>query len=337
MTVSVFSDLNHENTVRRYLSYILSLLSTKDHEIQIMYGIRGEKRLEEIVLEHLSGYLDSRPVRVGNAAYTQSQNDVYGVLLDVILKSMKHLDLKFDAHEEIWTIVRMLVRTVLDDWREPDSGIWEFRGSRQHFVYSKVMCWVAVDRGIRIAAQLGMSIYVEDWMAQRDIIFNDVMENGWRSDVGAFVQYYGATQLDAANLLMEYYGFIDAKDPRFVSTVMKSREQLCRNGLMYRYKGEDDFGLPSSAFTVCTFWLVYALHRIGMKNEAKELFENVLTHRNALGLLAEDIHFEDGRQLGNFPQAYSHLALITCARLFSSDTEESSRYSWERAFKSPDQ
>lgn len=321
MTIAVFTDLNHAQTMRRYISYILGLLSTKESKIQIMYGIRSEKELEEKVLEHLAGYLDSRPVRVGNAAYTQPQNDVYGVLLDVLFKSLKYLNLKLDENEELWTIVRMLVRTVLERWREPDSGIWEFRGTRQHFVYSKVMCWVAVDRGVRIAERLGMSHYVNAWRVQRDIIHDDVLQHGWNAQIGAFSQYYGAPHLDAANLLMEYYGFIDAQDPRFVSTVMRSREQLCHKGLMYRYKTADDFGYPSSAFTVCTFWLIYALHRIGMPDDALALFEKVLSYRNGLGLLSEDICFDTGRQLGNFPQAYSHLALITCARLFSQDQD----------------
>lgn len=315
MTVAVFSDLNHQNTVRRYLTYILNLLSTKDREIQIMYGIRGEKQLEEKTLDHLSGYLDSKPVRVGNAAFTQAQHDVYGVLLDVILKSLQYLDFKYDALEDLWTIVRMLARTVSQVWRKPDNGIWEFRGHTQHFVFSKVMCWVAMDRSIRIAEKLHMQSYVERWTEVREEIHEDIFKNGWNSEMGAFTQAYESKQLDAANLLMEYYGFVDASDPRFIATVLKSKELLCENGLMYRYRREDDFGLPTSSFTVCTFWLIHSLHRIGMVEEARELFDGLLTKRNPLGLLSEDIRFEDGRLLGNFPQAYSHLALITCAAL----------------------
>lgn len=317
MTVSVFSDLKHQNTVRRYLTYILNLLSTKDQGIQIMYGIRGEKHLEEKTLDHLSGYLNSKPVRVGNAAFTQAQHDVYGVLLDVILESLQYLDFRYDALEDLWTIVRMLARTVSEVWRKPDNGIWEFRGQKQHFVFSKVMCWVAMDRGIRVAERLGMSSYVERWTEVRDEIHEDILKHGWNSEVGAFTQSYESTQLDASNLLMEYYGFIDASDPKFIATVLKSKETLCEKGLMYRYRGEDDFGLPTSSFTVCTFWLIYSLHRIGMVDEARTIFDGVLAKRNPLGLLSEDIHFEDGRLLGNFPQAYSHLALIACATLLA--------------------
>ena len=318
MTVAVFSDLNHRNTVRRYLTYILNLLSTKDEEIQIMYGIRGEQHLEEKTLDHLSGYLNSKPVRIGNAAFTQAQHDVYGVLLDVILKSLKYLDFKYDALEDLWTITRMLARTVSDVWRDADNGIWEFRGQKQHFVFSKVMCWVAMDRSIRIAEFLGRPRYAERWTKVRNEIRDDIYKNGWNSEVGAFTQSYESTELDAANLLMEYYGFIDPSDPKFISTVIKTKEQLSVNGLMYRYRAKDDFGTPSSSFTVCTFWLVYALHRIGMVDEAKAIFSGVLSKRNPLGLLSEDIRFEDGRLLGNFPQAYSHLALIACAELLAS-------------------
>ncbi len=317
MTVSVFSDLNHKNTVRRYLKYILNLLSDKDKDIQIMYGIRGEKCLEERTLEYLSGYLNSKPVRVGNAAFVQAQHDVYGVLLDVINKSLNHLDYRYDALEDLWTITRNLVHTVSKVWREPDNGIWEFRGQKRHFVFSKVMCWVAVDRGLRVAQKLNMDRYVERWTDLCDEIKADVFQNGWNPNIGAFVQSYDSEYLDAANLLMEYYGFIDSNDPRFVATVMKSKEQLCENGLMYRYRQDDDFGTPSTSFTVCTFWLVYALHRIGMKDDAKNIFNGVLERRNSLGLLSEGIGIADGRLLGNFPQAYSHLALIACAELLN--------------------
>jgi GH15 family glucan-1,4-alpha-glucosidase len=282
-----------------------------------MYGIRGETLLKEKTLDHLSGYLGSKPVRIGNDAYLQSQNDVYGVLLDVIFKSLKYLDYRYDALEDLWTIVRTLVRTVAGVWREPDSGIWEFRGQKRHFVFSKVMCWTALDRGMRIATRLGMTEYVERWTTLCDEIKEDIYKNGWNSEVGAFVQSYESDQLDASNLLMEYYGFIEAGDPRYVATVMKSKEQLCENGLMYRYRAADDFGAPSSSFTVCTFWLVYSLHRIGMQEEARAIFDDVLAKRNSLGLLSEDISFKTGRLLGNFPQAYSHLALITCASLIS--------------------
>ncbi len=320
MTVSVFSDLFHRNTVRRYLKYILGLISTKDHKIQIVYGIRGEPSLPERNLDHLSGYLNSKPVRIGNDAYRQVQNDVYGVLLDVIFKSLKHLDYRYDGLEDLWTIVRTLVHTVERVWRDPDNGIWEFRGRKHHFVFSKAMCWTAVDRGIRIAERLEMSRYIDRWSLWRDEIREDIYKQGWNPEVGAFTQYYGAPHLDAANLLLEYYGFIEASDPRYVATVLKTKEQLCEKGLVYRYRNEDDFGKPSSSFTVCSFWLVYALHRIGLVDEAREIFDGVLAKRNALGLLSEDISFETGRLLGNFPQAYSHLALITCASLISGRT-----------------
>lgn len=318
MTISVLTDLGEVNSVRRFVRYILSLIKLKDDKIQIMYGIRGQTTLTEHELDHLSGYLGSKPVRVGNAAYQQKQNDIYGVLLDVIARALFKFESHIDTLEDIWTIVRTLVRNVEDHWHLPDKSIWEIRGEEEHFVFSKVLCWVAIDRGVRIARHFNMPRYVDHWTALRDRIHQDIMENGWNEEVGAFTQSYGSEHLDSANLLMEEYGFIDARDPRFVRTVDAIMKSLCRDGLMYRYRNADDFGLPESSFTICTFWMVNALYRVGRTEEAKQMFDRVVGHANHLGLLSEDIDFETGRLLGNFPQAYSHLALINCANTLSS-------------------
>ena len=317
MTISIFTELKHNSTVRRYIKYILNIIPLKDEKIQIMYGIRGQKNLAEKKLDHLSGYKDSKPVRIGNAAFEQKQNDIYGILMDVLHSSLNYIREELDTVENVWTIARTLVRNVKTHWREPDRGIWEYRGKEEHFVFSKVLCWVAVDRGIKIAKSFNRQDYVKEWEPLRDEIKRDIDTKGWNEEVRAYTQFYGSKQMDAANLLMEYYGFIEGRDPRYVSTVKQIEKELCVDGFMYRYKNEDDFGTPKSSFTVCTFWMVNAWYRSGEQEKAKKMFDNLLGFANHLGLFSEDIDFESKRLLGNFPQAYSHLALITTAMALS--------------------
>ena len=246
---------------------------------------------------------------------------MYGILLDVIYKTIISLERHEDIIDKIWTITRMLVRNVERHWHEPDRRIWEIRNESEHFVFSKVLCWVAVDRGIKIAKHLVQNDYISEWESLRDTIHKDVMEKGWNNEVGAFTQFYGSENLDAANLLMETYGFIDATHEKFISTVEKTQENLCEGALMYRYKNNDDFGKPESAFTVCSFWMVEALYRTGKKDDAIKMFEELLSYSNHLDLFSEDIDFKSKRLLGNFPQAYSHLALISAA--FTLDRNDS--------------
>ncbi|MFO7829156.1 MAG: glycoside hydrolase family 15 protein [Bacteroidales bacterium] len=313
MVIREMTNLGHYNVARRYLDFVIDIIPDKDEKIQIMYGINREKKLTENILEHLAGYENSAPVRVGNDAYRQKQNDIYGILVDVIYQHFSIYDTSLQNSEELWTIVRSIVKIVKDNWEKPDRGIWEIRTDHKHFTFSKVLCWVAIDRAIRIAKLINMREYVKDWGELRDTIKNDILEKAWNEKIGAFTQSYESTDLDASTLLMEPYGLIDAKDPKYVSTVKVTRKQLCRNGLMYRYKNKDDFGKPSSSFTICTFWLINSLYKIGEKDEAEKLFKQLLSYSNHLGLFSEDIDFETKRLLGNFPQAYSHLALIETA------------------------
>jgi len=313
MIIQVLLQLRHYNGAKRFLNFMIDAIPYKDERIQIMYGIRGEKELTEKTLDWLKGYKDSRPVRVGNAAYFQKQNDIYGVLLDVIYRNFQYFGHEVENAEDLWTITRSLVRKVENHWHEEDMGIWEFRSQKKHFVFSKVLCWVALDRGKKIADLLGMEKYAERWGATAEDIHKDVMERGWDEKIGAFTQAYENEALDAANLLMAPYGFINPQDERFKSTVLKTRDELCRNGLMYRYKNTDDFGLPKSSFTVCTFWLIKALYQVGEKKQAIEYFNNLLKESNHLGLFSEDMDFNTKELLGNFPQGYSHLALIDTA------------------------
>jgi GH15 family glucan-1,4-alpha-glucosidase len=313
MIISTLSNLGHYDAAHRFLDFILDVIPFKDEKIQIMYGIKGEKRLEERELSWLAGYLDSRPVRVGNAAYLQKQNDIYGVLMDVIYQYFRLFRNALSNSEELWTVVRGLARSVELNWKKPDKGIWEFRSGNKHFVFSKVLSWTAIDRAAKIARLFGKEEPGIYWEKLREKIRGDILKKGWNRKIGAFTQYYGSENADAANLLMQSYGFIEAGDPKYVATVLRTRDELLRNCLMYRYRTQDDFGEPRTSFTVCTFWMIKSLYLIGEKEEAHRLFENLLEHGNHLGLFSEGIDFESRRLLGNFPQGYSHLALIDTA------------------------
>ncbi len=313
MVIKVMSSLGHLNTVKRFMRFIIDIIPDKDEKIQIMYGINREKVLTEETLDHLTGYMGSSPVRVGNAAYLQKQNDIYGILVDVIYQQFTDFKISLEDSESLWTIVRSIVRIVENNWQKPDKGIWEIRTDEKHFTFSKVLCWVAIDRAIKIAGFIHKDKYVKEWEPLADTIRNEILEKAWNVEMGAFTQFYGSADLDAATLLMESYGFIDARDPRYVQTVKATEKELCVDGLMYRYRNRDDFGLPSSSFTICTFWLINALNAIGEKKRAKAMFEQLLSYSNHVGLFSEDIDFKTKRLLGNFPQAYSHLALIETA------------------------
>ncbi len=323
MVIKVMADLGHKNVARRYLQFVIDLIPDKDEKLQIMYGINKEKTLTEKTLDHLSGYKNSKPVRVGNAAYEQKQNDIYGILMDVIHAQLAKFSTGIENGEELWGITKGIVWIVSRHWKEPDKGIWELRTEDRHFTFSKVLCWVAIDRAVRVARILKKTRKLEQWTQLEQEIKNDIHENAWSDEVNAFTQSYGSTHLDASVLLMESYGFIHAKSPKFVSTVKAIEKELSNDGLLYRYKNKDDFGLPSSSFTICTFWFINSLFKIGEEEKAVALFEKTLTYGNHLGLFSEDIDFKTKRLLGNFPQAYSHLAMIECAVNFSrKNTEE---------------
>ncbi len=317
MVIKVMAGLGHMKSARDFLQFIIDIIPDKDEKIQIMYGINREKELTEHILDHLKGYENSSPVRTGNAAYIQKQNDIYGILMEVIYQQFLQFETSLENSEELWTVVRGIVKIVQKNWKKPDKGIWELRTEDRHFVFSKLLCWVAIDRAIKIGEVLRMGINDTKWKSLRSEIYQDIYENGWNEEVQAYTQFYGSSDLDASTLLMEQYGFIDAKDPRYVSTVRATEKELCKDGLMYRYKNKDDFGEPTSSFTICTFWLINSLFKIGEVKKAKELFDQLLSYSNHLGLFSEDIDFETKRLLGNFPQAYSHLALIETAANFS--------------------
>jgi GH15 family glucan-1,4-alpha-glucosidase len=313
MVIKVMAEIGHMSTVKRFMNFIIDIIPDKDEKIQIMYGINRQKKLTETILHHFEGYEKSKPVRIGNAAYSQKQNDIYGVLMDVIFKQFQLFETSLENSEYLWTITRSIVKIVDKNWEKPDKGIWEIRKEEKHFTFSKVLCWVAVDRAVKIAKIIKKKHYIEEWQLLANRIKQDIHKKAWNQNVQAFTQYYGSVDLDASNLLMENYGFIQADDNRYIQTVNAIEKELSREGLMYRYKNKDDFGLPKSSFTVCSFWLINSLYAIGERKKAKQLFQRILTYGNHLGLFSEDIDFETKRLLGNFPQAYSHLALIETA------------------------
>ena len=319
MSVDTLLFMKHQNTTERFIRFVKQILKSRHDKIQIMYGIRGERQLEEEILDHLAGYENSYPVRIGNAAYYQEQNDSVGYLLDIIYKYYLYFPGTLDEVEEIWELIKNIVRQVYSAWRQPDRSIWEFRTREHNFVFSKVMSWVALDRASLIAELLHKDFYAERWRSEADVIKAEVHEKGWNEKLQSFTQAYENDDLDSSVLLMQFYGFIDPKEERYVKTVHAIKENLFYEGLMYRYKAADDFGIPTSSFTICTFWLIDALHAIGETEEAQGLFEQMITYSNHVGLFSEDLDFKTKRQLGNFPQAYSHLAFINTASLFSAE------------------
>ena len=319
MSIETLLKMGHQSAAKRFMSFIKRILKSKSDSFQIMYAIDGSRILREEILEHLTGYGQSTPVRIGNAAYNQRQNDSLGYLMDVIYNYFLHFPGTLDEIEEMWEIVKTIVKTVSGEWRNTDQSIWELRNTENHFVLSKIMCWVAIDRAVSIASFLGKTEYQTDWEEEAGKIKEDILLHGWNEELQTFTQTYDNSHVDSSLLLMEQYGFIEADNEKFIKTVKKVKEDLFHNGLMYRYKNCDDFGLPSSSFTICTFWMIRALYVTGQKEEARKLFEELLTYSNHVGIFSEDLDFDTKRQLGNIPQAYSHLALINTARLFSDE------------------
>ena len=305
---------------RAWRDWLLRAIAGNPGQLQVMYGVAGERRLVELELDWLPGYEGSRPVRIGNGAYDQLQLDVYGEIIDALHQARVA---GLEAKVEAWNLTRKVVEWLEDGWRQPDQGIWEVRGPRRHFTHSKVMCWVAFDRAVKAIELFGRRGPVERWRAIRDEIHAQVLSQAWNPQVGAFVQSYGSDRLDASVLMLPLVGFLPAEDPRKVSTVAAIERDLMRDGFVERYRADvenvDVDGLPpgEGAFLPCSFWLVQNLALQGRRGEALELFERLLSLRNDLGLISEEYDPEARRLVGNFPQAFTHLALVDTAVLLS--------------------
>jgi GH15 family glucan-1,4-alpha-glucosidase len=289
--------------------YFIADACRDGHDLQVMYGVGGERELEEESLPHLSGYEGAFPVRIGNAAYNQNQHDVWGAVLDSVLL---HARSRSRLQESMWPLLKHNTELAAANWEEPDRGIWEVRGEPQHFTASKFMCWVALDRGARLARMYDQPAYAEKWQACADQIHDDICTNGV-DERGVFVQRYGSTALDASLLLMPLLRFLPPSDPRIKATVLAIADELTEEGLVLRYKtDETDDGMHGveGTFTICSFWLVSALVEIGELARGRRLCERLLSLASPLELYAEELDPHSGRHLGNFPQAFTHLALI---------------------------
>ncbi|MFD6894338.1 glycoside hydrolase family 15 protein [Rhodococcus sp. NPDC060086] len=295
-----------------FFSFILDVsqgADGNDHPLQVMYGVDGQRVLTESTLDHLSGYADAKPVRIGNDAYRQRQHDVWGALLDSVYLHVKSRE---QIPESLWPLLSSQVEQAITHWREPDRGMWEVRGKPQHFTSSKVMCWVALDRGAKLADMHGQPDHAERWSAVADEIKADILEHGV-DERGVFTQRYGHPALDASNLLIPLLRFLPPEDPRVRATVLAIADELTEHGLVLRYRVEDtDDGLAGEegTFTICSFWLVSALVEIGEVQRASTLCRRLLDFASPLKLYAEEIDPATGRHLGNFPQAFTHLAQI---------------------------
>ncbi len=298
--------------------WLLRAVAGDPDDLQIMYGPAGERRLPEYELPWLSGYEGSRPVRVGNGASTQFQLDVYGEVLDVLHQVRRR---KIEPDDQSWAIQQVMLANLERRWREPDEGIWEVRGPRRHFTHSKVMAWVAMDRGVKAVEEYGRDGPVERWRAVRDEIHAEVLELGWDDELGSFVQAYDTKRVDASLLTIPLFGFLPPEDPRVRGTLEAVRRELLVDGFVHRYRHDEAVeevdGLPpgEGAFFLCSFWFVDNLVLLGELDEAKAMFERLLALRNELGLLSEEYDPRLQRLVGNFPQAFSHIGLVNTARL----------------------
>ena len=296
-----------------FMGWLLNVCRNSDGKLQPLYGIDGRTEIHEEELPHLSGYRNSRPVRLGNGAYNQLQLDLYGAVLDAAYLHNKHAaPLDYD----VWNNLRPTLDWLSENWRQPDEGIWEVRGGRRPFVSSKVLSWVALDRAVRMARQRGLPAPEDHWIKQRNAIYEEVMKKGWNPKRESFVQYYGGEALDASLLLMPLVKFVGPTDPRWLATLNGIQKELSHDTLVYRYKvaeaADDGFSSEEGSFNTCSFWLVECLTRAGRLEEARLALEKMFSYANHLGLFTEEIG-PSGEALGNFPQALTHLALISAA------------------------
>jgi alpha,alpha-trehalase len=311
MNLYALFTLGYTDEAHAFMGWLERTTAGRAEDLQLMYGIGGERLLPEVELPGLDGYRGSRPVRVGNAAADQFQLDVYGYLLDTAWLYHRHGG---PITPTFWRLLAGAVEVVARRWRQPDDGIWEVRGGPRHFVASKVMAWVAVDRAIRLARALGLPADLDRWAALRHTIRRQVEQAGVDPASGAFTQAFGSRALDAANLLLPLVRFLPPDDPRIRATVERTARELAPHGLVHRYLGADD-GLPGgeASFVICSFWLVDNLALAGHAEQARLLFDRLLGYSNDLGLLAEEVDPASGELLGNFPQAFSHVGLISAA------------------------
>jgi GH15 family glucan-1,4-alpha-glucosidase len=313
LTLDALASSGFLTEARAWRDWLLRAVAGRPSQLQIMYSVTGERRLPESILRWLDGYEGSRPVQVGNDAHGQLQLDIYGEMMDAFHQDRVH---GLPPSGDAWQLQRVMMTSLEKQWRCEDHGLWEMRGPPRHFTHSKVMAWVAVDRAVKATEMFDLEGTVDEWRHLRQQIHDDVCQHGFHSRRNAFVQYYGSDAVDASLLMIPLVGFLPADDPRVVGTVEAIQRDLHADGLIRRYESEtgvDGLEGREGAFLACTFWFADALHLMGRRDEAEELFEKLLSLRNDVGLLAEEYDPREKRQLGNFPQAFSHVALINSA------------------------
>jgi GH15 family glucan-1,4-alpha-glucosidase len=319
LTLLAFLDANYAEEAAAWRAWLLRTVAGDPADIQVLYSVMGDRRLPESELDWLPGYEGSGPVRIGNAACEQIQLDVYGELIDALYEGRKH---GMPADAFAWSLQKALLRYLEDAWRDPDQGLWEVRSEAKHFTHSKVMAWVAFDRACRSVHEQGLDGPVEDWEALRDEIHADVCRQAWDPELGSFTQFYGSGTVDAALLTMPLVGFLPGDDERVLGTIAAVERELVEDGLVLRYRTEEDVdGLPPGEgyFLPCSFWLVEALVLAGRADDARRLFGRLVALANDLGLLAEEYDAGERRLVGNFPQAFTHLALVSAALCLDRD------------------
>ncbi|WP_433500997.1 glycoside hydrolase family 15 protein [Sphaerimonospora sp. CA-214678] len=319
MTLDALTGSGYLEEADAWRAWLLRAIAGRPEDVQVLYGVAGERRLPELTLDWLPGYEGSLPVRIGNGAVGQLQLDIYGEVINALYEARKG---GLAADDNTWDLVGKLMRYLEHNWDQPDEGLWEVRGPRRHFVHSKVLVWVAFDRVVRAVEELGREGPVERWRALRDHVHAEICDKGYDPARNTFTQSYGSQELDAALLLIPILGFLPPDDPRVTGTIEAIERELLVDGFVLRYPVAEDNavdGLPGSegAFLACSFWLAEAKAMIGRKDEAVELFERLLALRNDVGLLAEEYDPGTGRQLGNFPQAFSHIHLVRTALALS--------------------
>lgn len=319
-TLYAFLHGGYVGEAKAFEEWLLRAVAGDPSELQVMYGILGKRRLHEWTADWLSGYEGSKPVRIGNAAAEQLQLDVYGELIDALHQARKA---GLHAEDAVWALEKQILSWLENNWRREDSGLWEVRGKPHNFTHSKVMSWVAFDRAVKAVEDFGLAGPVEDWRKLRDEIHRDVCKHAWNSELGSFTQYYGSTNVDASLLLLPIVGFLPATDERMLGTLRRIEQELVKNGFVLRYDADaEPDGLPGQegAFLACSFWLVDVYVLCGRMADARALFRRLVSVSNGLGLLSEEYDSVRARLVGNFPQAFSHVALVNSARNLTSPT-----------------
>jgi GH15 family glucan-1,4-alpha-glucosidase len=323
--VHALNRLGATKTMERFLRYITDVVSdSADGHLQPVYGIGREPKLLEREIPHLPGYRGMGPVRVGNQAWEHVQNDVYGSVVLAATQSFFDERLRQPGDRKLYQRLERVGERAAKLFDQPDAGLWEFRTRASVHTFSSLMCWAACDRLARIALHLQIPDRADLWRARADQIHEVICREAWSEELGSFVDTFGGTELDASLLMMHHVGFLSADDPRFAGTVAAVERELRSGPYLFRYRAPDDFGMPETAFNICTFWYIDALCALGRDDEARGLFENMLDRRNHVGLLSEDLDPETGELWGNFPQTYSMVGLVLCAMRLSE--------SWEAAF-----